>query len=141
MPETVGEKRTPRAFKALLGVEIASALGGFIGGVPLTLDPSGKLLGMPLDHLKGLPIQDFLLPGLWLQLVFGVGLSITTFGLWKKKAWGYLLGIVLGTVWIGWVSFELYLWGLDAVIAVWLLFPIAALYLLARGDSRNYLGA
>jgi len=96
---------------------------------------------MPLDHLQGLPIHDFLLPGLWLLLVFGVGLSVTAYGLWAHRPWSYMLALTLGVVWIGWVSFELYLWGLDAVVAVWFIFPLAALYLLLRGDSRNYLAA
>jgi hypothetical protein len=131
--------RTPRAFRALLGTEILSAIAGFVGGIPLTLDPSGKLLGMPLENLKGLPIHDFLLPGLWLFFVFGVGLSVTTYGLWKRERWGRPLGLVLGVIWIGWMSFELYLWGLDAVVAVWLIFPLVALYLLMRKDTKEYL--
>jgi hypothetical protein len=132
---------TPRAVKALIATEVASAICGFIGGIPLTIDPTGKLLGMPLEHLKGLPIQDFFLPGLWLLIVFGVGLSVTAYGLWAHRPWSYMLALTLGVVWIGWVSFELYLWGPDAVVAVWFIFPLAALYLLSRGDSRNYLTA
>jgi hypothetical protein len=134
-----GTTRVPRAIKALLGTEILSAIAGFVGGVPLTLDPSGKLLGMPLDNLKGLPIHDFLLPGLWLFFVFGVGLSATTYGLWKRVSWGRPLGLVLGIVWIGWVFFELYLWGFVAFVAVWLIFPVISIYLLIRKDTKEYL--
>jgi hypothetical protein len=85
MSGTGTRSRPPGVFKALLGTEIASTICGFTGGIPLTLDPSGKLLGPPLSNLNGLPIHGFLLPGLWLIFVFGVGLSATTFGLWKWK--------------------------------------------------------
>ncbi len=52
-----------------------------------------------------------------------------------------MLALALGLVWIGWLSFEFYLFGINAFVAVWFVFPLAALYLLSRGDSRNYLTA
>jgi uncharacterized membrane protein (DUF2068 family) len=94
---------------------------------------------MPLSNLNGLPIHDFLLPGLWLFFVYGVGLSLTTYGLWKFKRWGRPLGLLLGVVWICWVSFELILWGPSAFVAVWLIFPLASLYLLTRKGIGEHL--
>jgi hypothetical protein len=139
MGTSLAKTTAPRAYHALLATEVISAICGFIGGVPLILDPSGKLLGMPLSNLNGLPIHDFLLPGLWLFFVYGVGLSVTACGLWRRRSWGRVLGLVLGVVWIGWVSFELYLWGLNVFVAAWLIFPIASLYLLTRRSAVSYL--
>jgi hypothetical protein len=112
-----------RALKAAIIVEIISAMFGFWGGVPLLVDPSGS-------------IKNFVLPGIWLLLVYGCGCSIAAYGLWNLKRWGWLLAIYISLTWIVWVSFELYLWRLSIAIInttwPWLIPPIIALILLFR---------
>lgn len=65
----------------LLGV------GGIYGGVVFLADPSGGLMGMSLSYLDGLPIHDYLLPGLWLLVVMGIGPLVILYGLWARPAW------------------------------------------------------
>lgn len=65
----------------LLGV------GGIYGGVVFLADPSGELMGMPVRYLDGLPIHDYLLPGLWLLVVMGIGPLVILYGLWVRPAW------------------------------------------------------
>ncbi len=120
-----------------MAIEIFGVIAGFSGGLPLLLDPSGQLLGLPSDLLSVLPFSDFLPVGLWLFVVYGVGFSLVTYGLWRRKRWAWSLGILLGVVWICWLFLEFYLYGLQPFIAVWMIQPIIALPLLLHKDTKR----
>jgi hypothetical protein len=130
-----------RALKAVIIVEIISAMFGFWGGIPLLIDPSGRILGLETNLIAGLPIKSFVLPGIWLLMVYGCGCSIAAYGLWNHKRWGWLLAIFISLIWIVWVSFELYLWKSSVVIInttlPWLFPPVIALILLFRHEVRT----
>jgi hypothetical protein len=113
-------------------VEILSAVFGFSGSIPLIADPSGKILGMSTSQLSGLPVSDFLIPGLFLFVMYGCGCSLAAYGLWTRRSWGLTLAAIVSLIWIGWVSFELYYWGVHISIWPWLGPPIVALLLLSR---------
>ncbi len=48
-------------------------LGGAAGGFGLVTDPSGKNLGFHVDLLSKSPFSDYLIPGLILLVVIGLG--------------------------------------------------------------------
>jgi hypothetical protein len=98
------EPSRSRERTALLVVEGFSSFCGFLGGVPLLADPSGKLLGMPLSNLAGLPIHDFLLPGLWLVFAYGVGLALATYLLYTRRPQAWPLAFALCLIWLGWIT-------------------------------------
>jgi hypothetical protein len=128
-----------RTLKAAIIVEIISAIFGFWGGISLLIDPSGKILGLETNLIASLPIKNFVLPGIWLLMVYGCGCSIAAYGLWNLKRWG-LLAIFISLTWLAWVSFELYIWRLSIAIInttwPWLIPPIIALILLFRHEVR-----
>lgn len=130
-----------RALKAVIIVEIISAMFGFWGGIPLLIDPSGRILGLETDLIASLPIKNFVLPGIWLLVVYGCGCGIAAYGLWNLKRWGWLLAFFISLTWIVWVSFELYVWRLSVVIInttwPWLIPPIISLILLLRHEVRT----
>ena len=61
--------------------EAISAIFGFWVGIPLLIDASGKILGLGMNLLSELPIKDFILPGIWLLVVYGFGCGIAAYGL------------------------------------------------------------
>ncbi|MGA7370982.1 MAG: DUF2127 domain-containing protein [Nitrososphaeraceae archaeon] len=130
-----------RALKAVIIVEIISAVFGFWGGIPLLIDPSGRILELETNLIASLPIKNFVLPGIWLLVVYGCGCSIAAYGLWNLKRWGWLLAIFISLTWIAWVSFELYMWSSLSIAIInttwpWLIPPIIALILLFRHEVR-----
>jgi len=58
---------------------IFNGVGAFYGGGSLILHPDGSGLQMPLDILKTTPFSDFLIPGIVLFAVNGLG---SFFALW-----------------------------------------------------------
>lgn len=130
-----------RALKAVIIVEIISTMFGFWGGIPLLIDPSGRILDLETNLIASLPIKSFVLPGIWLLVVYGCGCSIAAYGLWNLKRWGWILAIFISLTWIAWVSFELYMWSSFSVAIInttwpWLIPPIIALILLSRHEVR-----
>ncbi len=113
-------------------------MGGFVGGIPLLLDPSGSLLGVNVSMLSGLPVRDFLLVGLWLSAVYGVGSCLVAYLLWRRHRWAFPLAAVGAAVWFGWIVFELILWGPSGFVVPWIVPPIAVFALLALPRVRAY---
>ncbi len=132
-----------RAFSALVVVEGLSSVFGFIGGIPLLLDPSGKMFGLPLSTLSSLPfhLDDFLLPALWLFFVYGVGFGVLTYVLWSRRRHSWSAATLLCAVWLGWITFEMVFIGPSPFIWVWY-FPqiVALILLLTQGARRGLAG-
>lgn len=71
---TDGASRKRRRSRIGLGVlQVFIGLGGLAGGLGLVLDPSGGNLAMEPEWLAGSPFPDYLIPGLVLLAVNGVG--------------------------------------------------------------------
>lgn len=57
-----------------LGVlQVLIGLGAVAGGLGLILDPTGASLGLPAEWLSGSPFPDYLIPGIVLLGVNGLG--------------------------------------------------------------------
>lgn len=94
---------------ALVGVEIFVGLGALYGGGGLVADPTGGALGMPLTLLAGSPFADFLVPGVTLLLVNGVGsLVAAALALARWRSAG-ALGVALGAFLVAWILLQM-LW-------------------------------
>lgn len=108
--------RLPAVVWVLLVDLAVLALGGLYGGMMFVLDPSGTRMGVPLSLLDGLPLPDFMLPGLFLLAVMGLAPLILILAVARRwrRAWGATLGLalVLGV----WLGAEFILWGYIAPI-------------------------
>jgi hypothetical protein len=108
----------PVLVKTVVGLEIFGALGGFAGGIPLLLDPSGTLLDMSTTSLKSTPISNYILPGLWLAGVFGIGGLLVSYSLWSGRAYAGPLAYVLGAAATFWIILESLVFGLHPALAL-----------------------
>lgn len=84
---TSAPARRPAAVKALIGLTALLGIGGVVGGIGLTADRSGDVFGYPVAWLDRTPFSDFLIPGLLLLLLLGVGPLVVAYGLLRKPAW------------------------------------------------------
>ena len=57
---------------ALIGCLLFLSISGLAGGIGMLMDPTGASLSLPDDLLLDLPIDTYILPGLYLVLVYGV---------------------------------------------------------------------
>jgi len=89
--------------------------GAVAGGAAAVLDPHAPL-GISTELLDGSPFSSFLIPGLFLMLVIGLG-NLAAFIVSMKAGdlRGYASGIC-GAIMVGWISIQcLILWGINVL--------------------------
>nr|NIQ57495.1 hypothetical protein [Gemmatimonadota bacterium]NIS34271.1 hypothetical protein [Actinomycetota bacterium]NIU69053.1 hypothetical protein [Actinomycetota bacterium]NIW30912.1 hypothetical protein [Actinomycetota bacterium]NIX23286.1 hypothetical protein [Actinomycetota bacterium] len=79
---------------------------GTIGGLALLVDPSGALVGLPTAPLASTPFADFLVPGLVLGLLFGVGSALAGYGLLARRGWATPAAAAVALALVAWLAVE-----------------------------------
>jgi len=87
------------------------SLSGLGGGIALLIDPKGAALGVPIDLLDNLPISTFVLPALWLLIVYGLGSIAIIIAKLRDITWAATATMLLGLVLVGWIIGQVILWG------------------------------
>ena len=84
-------------------------VGALFGGIMAFLDPTGELFGLSTELLKKGPFNNFLIPGLFLFTVIGLG-HMLSFWLVKKriKFHPYISG-ALGCILMAWIVIQCYI--------------------------------
>jgi endonuclease/exonuclease/phosphatase family metal-dependent hydrolase len=112
--------RRPKALVALVVVQLFQALGGLAGGAVLIASPDGHLMKMPLSNLDGSPFRDFLIPGIILFVVLGMGPLAAALVLVRRprsatlervnpfphEYWGWTLSGAIGAGLVIWIAVE-----------------------------------
>ena len=80
-----------------------NGLSGLLGGYMLIKDPTGNSLNMKMEWLKETPFQNFLIPGIVLFLVVGIGNTIGIWTTFKKKNKRSQIGLVFGLILMFWI--------------------------------------
>ena len=83
------------------------ALGAMAGGFLLIKDPSGAALGFPVSLLEGSIFPDFLIPGLFLFLVNGLGSLIGAVLTFIKNRSAGPVAIALGVILVAWIFIQI----------------------------------
>jgi hypothetical protein len=115
-----GATRRPAAVTALIVVQVFLALGALAGGAALVASPRGGIIKLPLSDLQGSPFNDFLIPGLILFVVLGVGPLVVALTLLRRPRsaalaaanpfrgcyWGWTASGVIGVGLVIWIAVE-----------------------------------
>ncbi len=75
---------------------LITAIGAIFGGGALLIDPLGEKLGLPIETLKYSPFENFLIPGLILFIILGLGSLITSIIVIKRVSGYPFLTIFMG---------------------------------------------
>lgn len=108
-PPRIGQPTRPISMRWLLGCLAFLGVSAAFGGIVLTLNPTGTWLQIPLSILQFSPFRDFLIPGLILGIVFGIGSFATLLALWFRPIWP------LGTALTGFTGAH---WSWSAALAI-----------------------
>jgi hypothetical protein len=86
---------------------VITGAGAVYGGIVLISDPSGWKLGLHTGMLQFSPFSDFLVPGLILVFVLGLGsLFVSTIAILKAKKYATWV-IFMGFIIAGWISIQI----------------------------------
>lgn len=93
----------PVSLKLLMACLLFLGISAIGGGGQFLLDPTGDLIGMPVDALADSPFTDFLLPGIILFTVLGLFPLVVVYGLYTKRGWAWPAAIMVGISLIVWI--------------------------------------
>ncbi len=97
----------PRYVWIAVVLELLTALGAIPVGIMFLIDPTGQLVQLPRGWIEATPFGSYLVPGLYLLLVNGVGMLVLA-GLSILRHWAapWLTG-ALGVGLIVWILVEI----------------------------------
>lgn len=138
--QTTGNKKTASCY-VLIVLHFLLGIGALIGGGLLILAPDGSLLSMPLSLLKYSAFHSFLIPGMILFLALGcyplfVALFLInekpfrpaeTVNLYKHTHWAWIHSLYVGFTLIIWLTIEMYIFQMIAIIHVIYMFLALAI--------------
>ena len=101
-----------KTIPSLLGIiQAFVAVGALPAGLSLILDPSGKSFGFTADILDNSPFENFLIPGFFLFIIFGLAhivAAVLSFG--RNRNTG-VIGSTLGLFLVVWICLQFYFIG------------------------------
>ena len=116
--------RRPWPVIVLAVMLVLLAIGALPAGFGFLRDPTGGKMGIGADALAGSPFRSYLIPGLFLVLVFGVWSLILTYGLLRRPHWPWF------DLLTGWTR-EHWAWGFSVVqgaaLMIWIVVQVAVI--------------
>lgn len=108
----VAAKALPRpplgiAGKITVGALIWLGIGALAGGLSLVAEPSGSIMQFDPAILAGSPFGDFLVPGLILGGLFGVGSLVVAFMGLRHHVLAPFLAFAIGCAQMTWIIVQL----------------------------------
>ena len=93
-----------------LGIlQVLIGIGAIPAGLLLVIDPSGEIMSMPLDILAGSPFPNFLVPGIFLLAVNGIGNIIGAVLTFRRHRWTGLVAMGLGAFLVAWIIIQVWI--------------------------------
>jgi hypothetical protein len=146
--------KRPLALWLLMLLLLFQGISATPAGLMLVLDPSGGLLQMPVEMLAGTPFPNYLIPGLILCVVLGLGAFFVLACLFFLPDWGWAarLNPVKGQHWTWtaaalfglalmiWITVQVLMIGLGSVLQpLYFGVGLAILLLTLAPSVRRYL--
>ena len=92
-----------------LGVlQVFIGVGAVAGGLSLVLDPGGASLGTPIELLERTPFATFLVPGIVLFTVNGLGSLAGAVASFTRRRHSGEIAVALGAFLVAWVAVQVY---------------------------------
>jgi len=113
-----------------LGIlQLFIGIGAIPAGLAMIIDPSGSSLTMPLEMLANSPFSDFLIPGILLLLVNGIGSLVGGIASFLRYRFASEIAIGLGIFLIGWILAQIWWMGVHWAHILYIILGIAELTL------------
>lgn len=89
-------------------LQFVIGIGAVAGGVGMVLDPSGSSMGLPIEMLEASPFSDFLIPGLVLLAVNGIGSIVGGILTLKRYRYAGEVSMALGVFLTAWIVLQVF---------------------------------
>ena len=95
-------------FNGLGVLQAFVGVGALVGGLGLALDPSGESLGIPLELLEETPFATYLVPGIILFAVNGLGSLAGAVASFARHQYAGKAAMALGAFLVAWILVQVY---------------------------------
>ena len=89
-------------------LQVFIGLGAVAGGLGLVLEPSGANLGMPLEALERSPFSTYLVPGIVLFVLNGLGSLVGAAASFSRHGYAGETAMALGVFLVAWIIIQIY---------------------------------
>lgn len=89
-------------------LQVFIGLGAVGGGLGLVSEPSGANLGIPLEWLKDSPFSTYLIPGVVLLAVNGLGSLLGAAASFTRYRYAGEAALALGAFLVAWIILQVY---------------------------------
>jgi uncharacterized membrane protein len=89
-------------------LQLFVGIGAVVSGVGFILDPDGSNLSMSVEFLKESPFEDFLIPGITLLSINGLGSILGSFFSFRHHLFAGKMSMILGVAMVIWISAQVY---------------------------------
>jgi hypothetical protein len=96
-----------RFAKATIALEVFLGVGALAGGSALMLGPRGEIIPLPVSMLRGSPFDTYLVPGLILFSVIGMGPLLAAVLVWLRHPLAPLAAFIVGVALLIWLAVEI----------------------------------
>lgn len=93
-------------------LQIFIGMGAVSGGLPMVMNSTGSAQGLSLEILAGTPFDSYLIPGIILITVNGIGSLVAAYFSLKFKKEAGVLGLIFGFALMVWILVQIILLGL-----------------------------
>ena len=131
------KKRLPIGLGIL---QIFIGIGAVPAGIAMITDPSGRSLGMFVEMLKKSPFSDFLVPGIFLLAINGIGSLLGGLASFQRSRNAGKIAIGLGIFLVLWITVQVYWLGIHWLHALYFSLGIAELglgFILRKGPANK----
>ena len=97
-----------RVWTGLTVLQAFIGIGAVAGGLGLMLNPSGGSLGLPLELLEKTPFSTYLVPGLVLFTVNGLGNLAGAVASFTRRRFAGEIAMALGAFLVAWILIQVY---------------------------------
>jgi len=101
-----GKKPLTRVAAAAVVLETLLSIGALGGGLVLMIAPRGEIMPLPLSALAGSPFDTYLVPGLILFSILGIGPLVAARLAWLRHPLAPTAAFVVGCGLLIWVAVE-----------------------------------
>lgn len=84
-------------------------IGALFGGALGITDPYGTSFGMPPEVLRRGPFESFLIPGLFLFLVLGIGHIVSSIFVMRRLKFHVYISGLAGCILMAWILIQVYI--------------------------------
>ncbi len=100
-------RRLPGIARLAVGLEVFLGIGALYGGSQFILAPDGHLMGMSAKTLADSPFRSYLVPGLVLFTVVGIGPFLAAAITVGRLRFAPAAAVAVGLTLMGWITAEM----------------------------------